>query len=352
MRKSFCFSAVLITALFFTFNTAFAQTVNITGTVRDVMNTQRGVPAVSVTVKGGTQGTFTDAEGNFRLSVPSLPVVLVFSSVGFETQEVTVTSAASSLSVDLVAGSTLGQEVVVAATRTPQRILESPVSIERVGLATIQNAAVPSYYDIVKNLKGVDLITSSLTFKTVGTRGFNGSGNLRFNQLTDGMDNQAPGLNFSVGNTIGPTELDVDNFELLQGASSALYGSGGTNGTLLLNSKNPFRYQGFSFQIKQGINHIQSNRGTPAPYYDWSMRWAKSIGDRFAFKISSQLLRAQDWEANDTRNLLRTNVFSSIKEGSRRTDPNYDGVNVFGDEASVSMNSLAQAVAAVVGSQG
>jgi outer membrane receptor protein involved in Fe transport len=324
---------------------AFSQAITITGTVTNSV-TNEVVPAVSVSVRGASIGTFTDERGSFRLNVNSLPVTLLFSSIGFESQEVTVTSADSPVSVVMVAASTLGQEVVVAATRTPQRILESPVSIERVGITTIRNAAVPTYYDLVKNLKGVDLITSSLTFKTVGTRGFNGSGNLRFNQLTDGMDNQAPGLNFSVGSIIGPTELDIENFELLQGASSALYGSGGTNGTMLLNSKNPFRYQGLSYQIKQGINHINSNRNNPAPYYDWSMRFARAIGDKWAFKMSGQLLSAQDWEADDRRNLLRTNVFSSIKPGNRQTDPNYDGVNVFGDEASASMNSLAQAVQA------
>ena len=87
----------------------------------------------------------------------------------------------------------------------------------------------------------MDMHTASLTFKTVTTRGFVSSGNTRMNQLIDGMDNQAPGLNFSVGNIVGLTELDVDNVELLAGASSALYGSGGMNGTLLINSKNPFK---------------------------------------------------------------------------------------------------------------
>ncbi|MGI8598497.1 MAG: TonB-dependent receptor [Chitinophagaceae bacterium] len=350
MRKSLRFSLLLMIASLYSLS-AFSQATTITGTVTNSF-TNEVVPAVSVSVRGASIGTFTDERGSFRLNVNSLPVTLLFSSIGFESKEVTVTSADSPLSVVLVAASTLGQEVVVAATRTPQRILESPVSIERVGITAIRNAAVPNYYDLVKNLKGVDLITSSLTFKTVGTRGFNGSGNLRFNQLTDGMDNQAPGLNFSVGSIIGPTELDIDNFELLQGASSALYGSGGTNGTMLLNSKNPFRYQGLSYQVKQGINHINSNRNSPAPYYDWSMRYARAIGDKWAFKISGQLISAQDWEANDRRNLSRTNVFSSIKPGNRQTDPNYDGVNVFGDEASVSMNSLAQAVAAQVGAQG
>ena len=135
------------------------------------------------------------------------------------------------LQVEFKPASTLGTEVVVSASRVPERILESPVSIERIGPANIRNSPATDYYDVIRTLKGVDVVLSSLTFSSVTTRGFNGSGNPKFNQLVDGMDNQAPGLNFSVGSVIGLTELDVDNMELLPGASSALYGSGGTNGT-------------------------------------------------------------------------------------------------------------------------
>ncbi|HEY0434306.1 MAG TPA: TonB-dependent receptor plug domain-containing protein, partial [Chitinophagaceae bacterium] len=286
----------------------------------------------------------TDDRGNFRITVTALPVTLVFSSVGFEDQELTVSSNDQPVSVNLAAASTLGQEVVVAATRTPQRILESPVSIERLNSRQLNNVPVPSYYDAIANLKGVDLITSSLTFRTPSTRGFNGSGNLRFNQLIDGIDNQAPGLNFAVGAIVGPTSLDVDNMELLQGASSALYGSGGMNGTLLINSKDPFKYQGLSFEVKQGVMHIDGRERSASPYYDWSLRWSKKIGERFAFKLSSQLLSANDWQAQDYRDLNRTNVLSQIKAGDRISDPNYDGVNVFGDEVSTSMFAFAQAV--------
>ena len=243
----------------------------------------------------------------------------------------------------------LGQEVVVSATRTPQRILESPVSIERMGSAAIRNASAPNYYDAVSNLKGVDLTTSSLAFRTVSTRGFNGSGNLRFNQLIDGMDNQAPGLSFSVGNIIGLTELDVDNVELLPGASSALYGSGGMNGTMLMTGKNPFKYQGLSVQYKQGINHIKDYRHSAAPVFDGEIRFAKAFKNKFAFKLAGKYFSADDWEADDSTNLLRNNIFSGIKGGNRGSDPNYDGVNVFGDEASASMQAFAQAVRAQVG---
>lgn len=297
---------------------------------------------MSVVLKGSAAGTFTDERGNFRInSTQAPPFTLVFSSIGYETQEVVVSNVSTPLEISFEPASSLGTEVVVSASRVAERILESPVSIERMGSANVRASAAPNFYQGIANFKGVDMTTSSITFNTLSTRGFNGSGNLRFNQLVDGMDNQAPALNFAVGIILGPTELDVDNVELLQGASSALYGPGGTNGTLLMTSKNPFKYQGLSFQVKQGIMHTDGKQRPAAPYYDWAFRWGKKVSDKLAFKIGGQFIQAKDWQASDTRNLARNNVLSGVKAGDRSSDNNYDGINVYGDEASASMQDVA-----------
>jgi outer membrane receptor protein involved in Fe transport len=312
---------------------AFAQSpITITGTVRHSQNKDR-VPAVSVTVKGTTAGTFTDDRGNFRLTISQQPpLVLVFSSIGFETQEVSVSNAATPVEVSFAPSSTLGREVVVSATRSAIRSLESPVSIERMGSTAAHEVAGPSFYDAVVNMKGVDAVTSSLLFKSLGTRGFNGSGNTRMNQLVDGMDNQAPGLNFSVGNIVGLSELDLDNVELLPGASSALYGSGGMTGTLLMTSKDPYKYQGLSVQYKQGVNHIGDDQSSAAPYYNVGARYAKAFNDKFAFRISGDYTHAKDWMAGDTRNYAPST--GQIAPGTdHSTAPDYNGVNVYGDES-------------------
>ena len=206
----------LFSCLIFTLflNKTFSQSSTITGKINNGDNNEP-VPAASVIIKGGTRGTYTDNHGNFRLGVPpSYPFTIVVSSVGFETQEFVVTSAAVAISINLKPASIVGTEVVVSATRSQIRSLESPVSIERMSSSYIREVAAPSFYDAIANLKGVDVVTSSILFKTMGTRGFNGSGNLRMNQLVDGMDNQAPGLNFAVGNIVGLNELDIDNVEL------------------------------------------------------------------------------------------------------------------------------------------
>jgi outer membrane receptor protein involved in Fe transport len=318
---------------------AFAQGKTIKG---NVINKASGesVPAVSVTVKGTGEGTYTDEKGNFSLDIKgSFPDTIIVSSIGYATQHIGVNNSSNFIKVILEPVSTLGQEVVVSATRTPSRILESPVTIERISALNIRNTPAVSYYDMIGKLKGVDMVTASLTFASPSTRGFNGSGNLRLNQIVDGMDNQAPGLNFSVGSVIGLSGIDVASVELLPGASSALYGPGGMNGAIIINSKDPFRYQGLSFEAKTGIMNIDNSDRKPSPYYNWALRWAKKVSDKFAFKVGGELVQAKDWVANDYRDYDRLGTTGGIKPGTRETDPNYDGVNVYGDETTADIRS-------------
>lgn len=344
--KRLAFFAVL--ALLLSPILTFAQGQAVSGSVRNAL-TKEAVAAASVTIKGTSTGTFTDDKGNFRLTVPSsvkFPISLVITSVGFSEQVVSVTAAGEVPAISISPSAALGEELVVSATRLPTRIMESPVSIERVSGAMLRNAPVSNYYDLVTNLKGVDMVASSLTFKTVTTRGFAGSGNTRFNQIIDGMDNQAPGLNFSVGSVIGLSELDVESMELLQGASSALYGPGGMNGTLLINSKNPFKYQGLSFQTKTGMMHTDAKYRPLSGYHNWSLRYADKVNDRLAFKVNAELIQAKDWLAADYRNVNRNNrITENLTFGTRASDPNYDGVNVYGDETTIDLRQVLNGIA-------
>jgi iron complex outermembrane receptor protein len=81
-----------------------------------------------------------------------------------------------------------------------------------------------NFYDGLGSLKDVDLTTASLGFTVINTRGFNSTSPVRSLQIIDGVDNQSPGLNFSLGNFLGCSELDVKKVDLIVGASSAFYG--------------------------------------------------------------------------------------------------------------------------------
>ena len=317
-----------------------AQGRTITGTV--INNTSKEpLAGVTVKIKGTGEGISTDEKGKFNLSTnQAFPLKLEVSSVGFEKAEFLVSSTGSPLDLALLPVVYQETEVVLAPTRAPISARKSPVTIESATRKQIINS--PSgYYDIPASAKGVGYTTSSLLFKTISTRGFNGSGSTRVNQLVDGMDNQAPGLNFFVGNFVGLTELDVDNMELLPGASSALYGPGGMNGTILIHSKSPFKDPGLSIQVKQGIMHVDKRqRENASSFMDYSFRWAKNFKDKFAFKLGAQLINAKDWLADDTSNYLRLGSTGKLIPGSRLSDPNYDGVNVYGDETSRDLRNL------------
>lgn len=351
MNKFFTKVILVLCVLLWTGFAAFAQSIVVSGTVTDKL-TKEPIPGVSVTVKGKTVGSSTDQNGKFSFTTTEKPpFTLAVSFVGFNTVEREVTGSALNLSFELESGAILGQEVVVSASRTPERILESPVTIERMGQAQIREAAAPSFYDAIQNIKGVEMSTQSLTFRSYNTRGFNANGNTRFNQLIDGMDNQAPGLNFSVGNIVGITELDVDNVELLPGASSALYGAGGISGTMLMTSKDPFKYQGFSFQLKTGLNHVNDNTVLsngktmdPQEFRQFDMRMAKSWNNKFGAKFAFSFLQAKDWFGTNRSNFDRAS--NMPKAGDRVSDPNYDGVNVYGDEVSQNMRAVANSVLA------
>ena len=223
---------------------------------------EKALPGVNIKVKDKVIGTITYGNGDFSLTVnQSAPLTLVFSYVGYTTQEVVITEASvTNLEVKMEEQVVFGQEVVVSASRVQESILESPVSIEKLDILDIQNTAGASFYEGLATLKGVDFSTQSLTFKSINTRGFGANGNTRFVQLIDGIDNQAPGLNFAVGNIVGINDLDLESAELLPGASSALYGPNAINGILLLTSKNPFEYQGLSVYAKTGVNHVDETR--------------------------------------------------------------------------------------------
>nr|HNI32481.1 carboxypeptidase-like regulatory domain-containing protein [Chitinophagales bacterium] len=236
--------------------TLLAQT-KIKGKVTDG---KEPIIGANITIKGTTEGTVSDLDGKFELSTnQATPLTLVISMVGMATSEVKFDGSQEEISVSMSEETSLLNDVVVAASRVEEKILESPVTIEKMDPKAIKTAAAADYYDDLAKLKGVQTINGSMTLTSVNTRGFGGISNTRFVQLMDGMDNAAPLLNFPTGNIVGIGELDINNVELVPGAASALYGPNAFNGILLMNSKNPFEQPGFSMQVKGGF--AQANNG-------------------------------------------------------------------------------------------
>ena len=200
--------------------------------------------------------------------------------------------------------------------------------MERFGIKEIKNTASATFYDGIENLKGVDMNTSSLTFKSVNTRGFATFANTRFMQLVDGMDNSSPALNFALGNLLGMSELDINSVELLPGASSALYGANAFNGIMFMTSKNPFDHSGISSYVKTGLT--SSDNAGDNKFYDVGIRAAYKFSEKFAGKASASILKGTEWFATDYTDFNNS--------GFTRTNTDYDGLNIYGDEVSTTLD--------------
>jgi outer membrane receptor protein involved in Fe transport len=326
-----------------------AQKTQISGTVVDDQS-QIPLIGVNVVVKGKVLGTTTDFDGNFDFSVNlPTPITLQFSMVGYQTVEYTIdgsgdnperqTGGSTGIRIALKEELIMGQEVVVSASRVEETILQSPVSIEKMSVLDIQQTPADNYYKSIGYLKGVDVTQSSINFQIVNSRGFNSTGNTRFVQMTDGMDTQAPALNFPIGNLNGPSELDVESVEFISGAQSALYGPNAFNGIMRVTSKSPFEYQGFSAFAKVGVNHIGADTelgapSTPQPMYEASLRYAKSLfNDRLAFKVNASYMKAEDWYATD----YQSDRNAGLQPDGFDFNPGKDAPNLMGDEAAINL---------------
>src|SRR6056300_1122241 len=194
--------------LFFIGGITHAQT-TISGSVLD--NSGQPIPGTNIIVIGTSTGTVTDFDGNFSLTYSqNPPFTIQASSVGFETATEKITQNNQTINFILKEGNFL-DEVVISASRTPESVRESPVTIERLDIKDIKFASSPDFYSSLENLKGVHVNKGSLTFNAVNTRGFATFANTRFVQLVDGMDNSLPGLNFALGNILGLSELDISS---------------------------------------------------------------------------------------------------------------------------------------------
>jgi len=292
---------------------------------------------VNVTVKGTVSGTATDSKGNFKLQTRAkYPFTLIFTSIGFEPQEFEVKGPESNLNISLVTQTILGREVVVTASRVSESILKSPVAIEKLDIRAIRESPAPSFYDALENVKGVQMTTSSLTFKVPNTRGFNIPNNFRFMQLVDGIDMQAATLGVPLGNAIGPTELDIASVEITPGAASALYGMNAINGMANLLTKSPFLYQGLSIYSKTGLNHLGGTGRELGNLTETAVRYARAFNNKWAFKINGSYMRGTDW-LSDTRldqnpNILNTANPSFADLSGAENNPAYDAWNKYGDD--------------------
>ena len=304
----------------------------------------QGLPGSSIMVKGTSAGTTSDTSGRFSLVInQKFPFKLVITSIGFAPQELEIKNTTSKLAIQLNTQTYLANEVVVTASRVSEKILRSPVSIEKLDIRALKETPSASFYDALGNVKGVQLTTASITFKVPNTRGFNIPNNFRFMQLVDGIDMQAATLGVPLGNAIGPTELDVQSIEVTPGAASALYGMNAINGMANLITKDPFKTQGLSVFQRVGANHVDGIDADLGLLTETAIRFAKAYNNKFAFKVNTSYLHGTDWVSNtrtDQNPNSRKTANPNYSSLNGENNAAFDGWNKYGDDAVAGSNTL------------
>lgn len=204
------------------------QSVTVTGTIRDG---GEPLPGVNILVKGSTTGTVSDADGRYTIEVPSSDAVLVFSFIGYATQEVRVgtqTNIDVSMEADVAQ---LGEVVVVGAVIKKSDLTGSVAELGGEKLSEIPTASVTQAMTgrmtgvLVQNSAGV---SGGASIKIRGNNSIQYGTNPIF--VVDGL------IMDGGFNLINPN--DIESINVLKDASAtALYGSRGANGVVIITTK-------------------------------------------------------------------------------------------------------------------
>lgn len=307
-----------------------AQT-TVNGLIFDEKN-QEPLVGARVVIVGQQAGGLTDGGGKFIIrSQKSAPFDLLITYFGYDTLTYSVSSTRKQLKIGLTEAGFTTDQVQITASAISEKQREQPLTVESLGINAIKETPAVSFYDALGSLKGVDLTSASMGFKIINTRGFNSTRPVRSLQVIDAIDNQAPGLNFSVGNFAGSSELDVEKVEVIAGASTALYGPGAFNGVISMTTKSPFIHPGLSAMVKLGERNLREG----------AIRYAKSFENKegrpfLGFKVNVSYFEADDWVAD---NMAPTDqVVEDFEEEGLTIDDvyrnfgGYDAINRYGDE--------------------
>ncbi|MEM7655656.1 MAG: TonB-dependent receptor, partial [Bacteroidota bacterium] len=310
MKQLFLFGGRLmwLTALLVCFSPAFAQTLQIKGTVRDAA-TGDPLTGATVAIKTMNLGAFTDAQGNFAFSgswEAAQGQTLTISYTGYEawTYEINGdTEPDLRLEVQLQSENFTTEDVVITATKGfEQSQSDLTVSVEVMKSKAIDLQAVPSVNQVINNIPGVDNQGGQINIR--GSSGYAYGVGSRVMVTLDGL----PLLTGDAG-TANLDLIPVDNIaqiEVMKGASSVLYGSSALGGVINVITQDPGAKPRTSVRVRGGIFDQPAN-----PALDWD-------GDANPWSFSAHLFHSRRFESEQAGSLDFTLQSNFIKESGYR----------------------------------
>ena len=283
---------VLLTLIFCLF-AAMASMAQSTGTIEGrVVDSQsmEALAGVNLMLSGTTYGAATDVNGEFEISgIPEGTYMLRATYLGFQQyeQEVEV-SAGQTLTVDIQLEETtlMSEELVVTGSRRPEKLLESPITIERVSAEDLELSGGPTFLSTLSNLKGVNYTNAGMNTQLISARGFNSSFNTRMLFLVDGRLATLGGTGLPQGNFLPSSKIDLKNIEVILGPAAALYGPNSGSGVINVATKDPWDQSGVTVEARAGNQSLR----------DINYRIAGTVNNKFGYKVTGQFMEAVDFK--------------------------------------------------------
>ena len=289
MRK--IISLLLLVAFFMT---STAQQNELKGKVTDGQSA-KPLPGATVTIKGTISSVTTNNEGHY--SFPKLnagKIVLVVTHIGYETIELSVTVTEDILSVRDIALTPdykTGDDVVVSASRRPEKITEAPASIQVIGKKELEQFTGSNTFELLSKVQGVEFVRTGVDFSMINARGMNNAFNNKILQIVDGRNSTTP-LSGSLPMQNGFTLVkdDIDRIEVILGPQTALYGPNAHNAIINFITKDPRASQGTTVALSAGNQYQLSGR----------IRHAAKVNDKWAYKLTGEYAVAREFEFYDS----------------------------------------------------
>jgi outer membrane receptor for ferrienterochelin and colicins len=271
---------------------AAPELVRIRGVIRG--GDREPVPGATILVVGTTSGAISEADGTYVIEglVPS-SYMLEISAPGYASTAVEAkANTAKTLVVDVDVGEiNAGEVIVVTGSRSPEKVLDSPATIEYVSANDIKRAAGVSYLSALAKVKGIDFADAGLGDQRISMRGFTTQFNSRLLSMIDGRVAQMPGTGLPQGNAMPTVALDMKAIEVIVGPASALYGPNAHTGVINVITKTPWDESGATIAVRGGTQDL----------LEAATRIAGTVNDVFGWKMNGQYMRATDFAPDATR---------------------------------------------------
>jgi outer membrane receptor for ferrienterochelin and colicins len=270
------------------------------GTLSGNATDANGAPLPGVTVRAVPTSdsttpryTFTNSVGKYRFSkLASSSYRVTFSLLGFLDKNYTVDineAQPATLNAELAEQPLKSQEVVVTSSRHEEKELHSPASISVVSAQEIRDHVNPTPTEALKNVPGMDVAQEGIAYSTYATRSFHSVYGTDVLTMQDYHSLELPALAVFYGILMPQNMDDIDHIEVIRGPGSALYGPDAATGVVNFISKSPFASQGTNISISGGERD----------YINAGFRHDEAISDKFAFTLSGNYLKANDWALAD-----------------------------------------------------